>query len=110
MPRWEYCSLQLERKLTYRTGAVQTYRGVKVDGEKRAGWELRSTLRLPGGDIRKDILEQENTLVDLLNKLGWEGWELSGVLDESDAHFEQVDVSPSSHWTTKSLVFRRPVT
>jgi hypothetical protein len=109
MDRWEYCSLQLEQKVGYRTQAPQTYRGVQVEPTTEAVWEVHSTLRLPGGDMRRTVFERGHHFVDEINKLGNEGWELAGVVDEKNGLFDAPEASTASTWMVKSFVFKRPL-
>ena len=45
-------------------------------------------------------------LIDLLGKLGAEGWELSGVVDMSSV--EEAKGAHDIHLTSSSLIFKRP--
>lgn len=106
-PRWEYCSLQLEQKMGYRTTPGQLYRGVEIEETKQPVWEVHSTLRLPGGEMRKTVLEQDHNFIDEINKLGNEGWELAGVVDEKNGLFDYPEATTASTWVVKSFVFKR---
>ncbi len=45
-------------------------------------------------------------LIDLLSRLGGEGWELSGVIDMSSV--EESKGAHDLHLTSSSLIFKRP--
>lgn len=109
MQRWEYCSLQLEQKVGYQAGVAQMYRGVEIEPAKEAVWEVHATLRLPGGDLRKMVFDPDHNFVDELNKLGTDGWELTGVVDEKSGLYDHPDTAAASTWVVKSFLFKRSV-
>lgn len=110
MHMWEYCSLQLEQRMGVRTTVAQTYRGVHIEETEQPAWEVHCTLRLPDGDVRKEVFDNGKNFVDQLNKLGQEGWELAGVVDEKTGLFEHPQATTASSWIVKSFLFKRPVT
>lgn len=61
----------------------------------------------PGAGVADDLPGSEQTVLDLLNQVGADGWELAGV--EEDRQGGNRDTDWGSTWSLTVYTFKRPV-
>jgi len=61
----------------------------------------------PGAGADDNLSDSEQTVLDLLNQLGTDGWELAGVEEDKQGGNRGTDWGAT--WSLTSYIFKRPV-
>lgn len=87
--------------------SVWQYGQLTITVDTRTPVPTRTVLwRGPGATNENDLSESEQSVLELLNKLGADGWELAGIEEDRKGGSRGTDWGAT--WSLVAYIFKRP--